>query len=116
VVLVVLLVLWTVLVVVWLDFMELINICWLNWRSLLPMVRFGVWYRLGYFCILSQVSFMLGLVRSTINQRPPVIFFERFVLLHRINRGLLNLGGAQLVGHHRDRCLLLVSRYDFLLV
>lgn len=62
VVLVVLFVLWTVLVVMWLDFMELIDIGRLNRRSLLPMIRFSVRYCLGYFCVLSQVCFRLGLV------------------------------------------------------
>jgi hypothetical protein len=91
VVLVIFFVFGTVLVVVRLDFMKLVNICGFYWRSLLPMVRFGIRNSLRNFCVLSQICFMHWLIRSSIDKGSSNIFFERLVLLHRINGSLFNL-------------------------
>ena len=67
VVLVIFFMLGTVLVVVWFDFVKLIDICCFYRRSLLSVVRFSVGNRLRYFCVLSQVGFVHWLVGSSID-------------------------------------------------
>ena len=106
----------TVLVVMWLYFMKLVDICWFNWSSLLPVIRFSVGDSLRNLCVLSQISFMHWLIRPSIDKWSCIIFFERLVFLHRVNGGLLNLRRTQLIRHHWYRLFLLVSRNHFLLV
>ena len=93
----------TVLVVMWFDFVKLIDICCFYRRSLLSVVRFSVGYRLRYFCILSQVRFVHWLVGSSIDQWSCNVLFERLIFLHGIDGSLFDLRRAQLVWHHRDR-------------
>ena len=95
---------------------ELIDVCWLYWRTLLAVIRFCVWYRPWRLRICSKILFMYLLIISTVNQRPGIFFIKMLFFLHRVNRRLLNLRWTELVWHHCTWVFFHTSRYHHFLI